>query len=138
MPDVSLSPLQFKEMMETMLRTIVSEIRKPPVDPVKEAQKKREQEQKEQNNATRWANLLARLRRCSHSRQDGTCVIAWATQSDGKERGFCPNCSDLSAGLCIGPELAQMFPDHADEMTKLYQEQRRRPRGLMESVRYVA
>jgi hypothetical protein len=128
-----LNPSQFKEMMETMLRTIVSEIRKPPVDPVKEAQKKREQETKELANKTMWSTMLAKLQRCAHSRQDGTCVIGWATQSDGKERGYCPNCNNL-----IAPELAQMFPDRAEEMTKLYNEQRRRPRGLMESVRYIA
>ena len=135
---MEMSPTHFKDMMETMLRTIVSEIRKPPLDPVKEAQKKREVEQRDKNNKGRWDNALARLLRCNHARQDGTCVIAWATQSDGKERGFCPNCTDLSATLAIGPELAQMFPDRADEMKKFYDEQRRRPRGLMESVRYVA
>lgn len=135
---MEMSPAQFKDMMETMLRTIVSEIRKPPVDPVKVAQREREVATKATSNATMWSNRLARLRRCSHSRQDGTCVIAWATQSDGKERGFCPNCCDLSCGIMIGPELAQLYPEHAEEMNKIYSEQRRRPRGLMESVRYVA
>jgi hypothetical protein len=130
---ISLTPAQFKDMMETMLRTIVSEIRKPPADPVKEAQKKREQETKAKANTEMWERKLTKLRRCAHSRQDGTCVIGWATQSDGKERGYCPNCDNL-----IGPELAQLYPELAEEMNKIYAEARRRPRGLMESVRYVA
>lgn len=132
---ISMSPAQFKDMMENMLRTIVSEIRKPPIDPVKEAQKKREKETKDQANKELWEKRIAKLRRCSHSRQDGTCVIAWAVQSDGKERGYCPNCD---AGVMIGPELAELFPEQAEELMKLYADQRRRPRGLMESVRYVA
>lgn len=132
---MELSQTQFKDMMETMLRTIVSEIRKPPIDPIREVQKKREQGTKTAANKSMWDGRLSKLRRCSHSRQDGTCVIGWATQSDGKERGYCPNCD---AQIMISPELALMFPEHAEEMTKLYTDQRRRPRGLMESVRYVA
>jgi hypothetical protein len=136
--DVSMADVLtlFQTMMEEqskqqkeMLQTVVSEIRKPPVDPVKVAQKKREQETKEKANREYWERKLSKLKRCSHSRQDGTCVIGWAVQSDGKERGYCPNCDNL-----IGPELAEFGPEYLD----IYAQSRKRPRGLMESVRYVA
>jgi hypothetical protein len=136
-PQEHASGLLSASQFEEFVRTLVSEIRKPPVDPIKEIQRKRERETKDAANRTMWETRLARLRRCAHSRQDGTCIIGWARQSDGVERGFCPNCSDLSAGLIIGPELAQLFPEHAEEMKELYRKQRERPRGLMENVRYV-
>jgi hypothetical protein len=131
--NISMSPTQFKEMMQSMLQTIVSEIRKPPYDPVKEVQKAREKETKEKANKEMWEKRYWKLTHCAHSRQDGTCVIGWAKQSDDIERGYCPNCDNL-----IGPELAIAFPEKAAEMKELYQALRRRPRGLMEAVRYIA
>jgi hypothetical protein len=115
--------------LENILRTLVAEIRKPPVDPIKEAQKAREKETKEKSQKEYWAKKLSKLMRCSHSRQDGTCCIAWAVQSDNTERGYCPNCENL-----ISPELAQFGPEYLE----IYTRERRRPRGLMESVRYVS
>jgi len=130
----------FEKMMEKnavqtkeMIQTIVSEIRKPPVDPVREVTKKREKESKEKNEKEYWEKNLWKLLNCKHEREDGTCVVGWATQSDGKERGYCPNCNNG-----IGPELAMTYPERAEEMTALYQEMRRRPRGRKENVRYVA
>jgi hypothetical protein len=130
--ETTFSQAQVMEMMEAMLRTVVAEIRKPSVDPIKEIQKAREKKTKDEANASMWSSRLSKLLRCAHSRQDGTCIIGWAKQSDGIERGYCPNCDNL-----IGPELVQAFPERADEMRKLYEDQRRRPRGLMENVRYV-
>ena len=127
--NLSLSATQ----LESILRTLVAEIRKPPVDPIKEAQKTRQEKMKNEGNKERWARMLDKLTRCLHSREDGTCVIAWAVQSDGVERGYCPHCD-----CAIVPELAQLFPERKEEMTKLYQEQRKRPRGRKENIRYVA
>ena len=121
----SITPSQ----LENILRTLVAEMRKPPVDPIKEIQKKREQATKEKANVEYWAKKKDKLMRCAHSRQDGTCVIGWARQSDNIERGYCPNCDNL-----IGPELADFGPEYLD----IYHKQRVRPRGLMENVRYVA
>lgn len=116
--NVSISAAQ----LEQILRTLVSEIRKPPVDPIKEIQKKREQETKIAALAQYWERKKQKKANCSHSRQDGTCVIAWATQSDGQTRGYCPNCDST----------------FAPEDGEIYKEQMRRPKGLMESVRYVS
>ncbi len=119
----------FQKMMEEsakqnqeMMRAIVSEIRKPPLDPIKEIQKAREKETKEKSLADYWERKANKKRNCAHSRQDGTCVVAWAVQSDGILRGYCPNCDST------------ITPEDGD----LYQQQRLRPRGLMESVRVVA
>lgn len=133
---LTITTSQFSEMM----RTIVSEIRKPPVDPIKEVQKAREQAQKIAGLKEYWEKKLWKLVRCAHSRQDGSCIIGWARQSDGIERGYCPNCDNT-----FGPELKALEAMMSDDMKKicpsldeLFQQQRRRPRGLMEAVRVVA
>ncbi len=122
------------------IKTIVAEMRKPPVDPIKEAQKAREKAQKEAGLKEYWSKKLWKLVRCGHSRQDGTCIIGWATQSDGKMRGYCPNCDNT-----LGPELKELESLMTPEMKaicpsldELYKKQMQRPRGLMENVRYVS
>lgn len=107
---------------EQSIKTIVAEIRKPPYDPIKEAQKVREHATKVKALEEYWAKRAAKKKNCAHSRQDGTCVIAWATQSDGVQRGYCPNCDST-----FSPEDGE-----------LYHQQRVRPRGLMENVRVVS
>jgi len=105
------------------LATVVSEIRKPPLDPVKEAQKVREKATKEAAEKDYWAKKTARKKNCTHLRQGGgSCAIGWATQSDGVERGHCPHCDQ----------------DFGPEDGELYQQLRRMPRGMLESVRYVS
>lgn len=113
---------QVTQMFQEMMQTLVSEIRKPPYDPIKEAQKKREHATKVKALEEFWAKKAAKKRNCAHSRQDGTCVIAWATQSDNVMRGYCPNCDST----------------FAPEDGEIYLQQRVRPRGLMENVRVVA
>lgn len=107
--------------LEQILRVLVAEIRKPPVDPVKEIQKAREQRTKKESLAAMWANKFRKRDNCRHEREDGTCVIAWATQSDNVERGYCPNCD------------WNFTPDDGE----LYTEVRRKPRGRKDNVRYV-
>src|SRR5271157_452947 len=76
------------------LKTVVSEIRKPPYDPVKEAQKVREKATKEKAETEFWEKKRRLKFACTHLRQGGgTCAIGWAVQSDGKERGVCPHCA---------------------------------------------
>lgn len=111
------------------IKTIVIEIRKPPVDPVKEAQKAREKITKEVNLKAMWENKLRKLKGCAHSRQDGTCAVGWARQSDGKERGYCPYCDQV-----LAPELIEF----GEEYLAIYLTQRARPRGMQEAVRYVS
>lgn len=118
----TLTLAQVTTMFQEMMQTLVSEIRKPPFDPIKEAQKKREQATKIKALEEYWAKKAAKKKNCAHSRQDGTCVIAWATQSDNVTRGYCPNCDST-----FGPEDGE-----------IYLQQRVRPRGLMENVRVVA
>jgi|SRR5208282_4143442 len=107
---------------EKMLRVIVAEIRKPPHDPIKEIQKEREQKTKVQALADMWANKFRKRDNCRHEREDATCVIAWATQSDNIERGYCPICD-----WTFKPEDGE-----------LYEKVRAKPRGRRDNVRYVS
>jgi hypothetical protein len=110
------------DQLENILRVLVAEIRKPAADPIKEIQKAREKATKDAGHAAMWAEIDRRKKSCTHMRQGGgSCAVAWATQSDGVERGVCPHCSSL------------FTPDDGE----LYNEMRRRPRGMLESVRYV-
>ena len=113
----SITPKQ----LEDILRVLVAEIRKPPVDPIKEIQKAREQKTKVESLASMWANKFRKRDGCRHEREDGTCVVAWATQSDGVERGFCPNCQW----------------NFTPEDGELYNTVRRMNRGRKDNVRYV-
>ena len=72
--------------------------------------------------AAYWKNKADKKLRCSHLREDGTCLIAWATQSDNVERGYCPNCDST------------FFPEDGE----IYQKVRLLPRGRKENIRYVA
>ena len=116
-PEMAALLMAFQEA----LRTIVSEIRKPPIDPVKEAQKKREHETKIKGEKEYWEKVAAAKKNCSHTRQNGTSNIAWARQSDDVERGVCPYCKST------------FTPDDGE----LYMKLRAIPRGMMETVRYV-
>lgn len=119
-PNVSMTLSQFQEMM----RTIVAEIRKPPVDPIKEAQKVREKEMKEQGLREMWARKERKKKVCLHSRPDGSCVIAWSKASDEKWYGYCPHCDSTFS----------QEQDGKEEFAKLFN----RPRGMMENVRVIA
>jgi hypothetical protein len=110
------------EQLESILRVLVAEIRKPPVDPIKEIQKAREAKTKTEALASYWSNKFRKRDSCKHEREDGTCLIAWATQSDGVERGPCPICDWV------------FTPDDGE----LYNEVRRKNRGRKENIRYVA
>lgn len=110
------------DQLEQILRVLVAEIRKPPVDPIKEIQKEREKKTKEASLASMWANKFRKRDHCKHEREDGTCVVAWATQSDGTERGYCPNCD-------------WVFTPADGE---LYAKVRSMTRGRKDNVRYVS
>jgi hypothetical protein len=122
MAEQNLTLQQVTTMFQEMMQTLVTEMRKPPHDPIKEAQKKREQDTKVKALKEYWEKKAAKKRNCAHSRQDGTCVIAWATQSDNVTRGYCPNCDST-----FTPEDGE-----------IYRDQLRRPKGIQEHVRVVA
>jgi len=109
---------------EAMMLRLAQELRKPPVDPIKEVQKAREKKQKDEGNAAMWARKAERKKICLHSRPDGSCVIAWAKQSDELWRGYCPHCDSTFS----------VAEDGIDEFKKQFT----RPRGQQENVRVIA
>lgn len=114
------------------LRTVVAEIRKPPeLTPVQKAAQERIAKQKAVNEKGYWDKITFRKGRmvngrfqgpCSHLRENGSCCICWAVQSDGIERGHCPHCDS--------------FFEPSDG--ELYEYLRRLFRGQIENVRYVS
>ena len=117
---ISMSTAQFEQMMVRL----AAELRKPPVDPIKEKQAARQKEMRDQGNKEMWERKATKKKICLHSRPDGSCVIAWAKQSDENWRGYCPHCDSTFS----------VAEDGVEEFRRLFN----RPRGMMESVRVVA
>lgn len=144
---ISMSQSQF----EAMMVRLATELRKPPVDPIKEAQAVRQRKLRDEGNAERWKREHEKHIRCQHSRPDGSCVIAWARQSDDQWRGYCPHC-DTSTSMddelrfaLYGFVAANNRQPDEKEMQDVKKQAREnyvklfnRPRGMMESVRVVA
>jgi hypothetical protein len=118
--NISMTTQQFEQMMIRL----ATELRKPPVDPIKEKQAQRQKEMRDSGNAEMWKRKAEKKKICQHSRPDGSCVIAWATQSDNNIRGYCPHCDSVFS----------IAEDGKEEFLKQYN----RPKGMMESVRVVA
>jgi hypothetical protein len=120
-PSVSLEqtttvPLNFfVELLATFqasMKGIIEEIRKPPHDPIKEAQMKRAKDTKEQAEKFFWESLSNRAKNCTHGREDMTSAIAWAQQSDGKIRGACQHCQTLFSPVreeCVSQEVFDRY-----------------------------
>jgi hypothetical protein len=72
---------QAKALMDGM-REIADNLRRPPIDPVKEAQHARAQKAKENAEASYWKQAVGRSENCTHLREDMSSAIAWAEQSD--------------------------------------------------------
>ena len=64
------------------LAQVVDNIRKPVIDPVKEAQHERARRTKEQSEKSFWEQARNRAQNCTHLREDMSSAIAWAEQSD--------------------------------------------------------
>lgn len=106
-----------KNQFETFIKTMATELRKPPHDEIKAQQQKR---MKEHNRAMQKDNremLLNRFRSCNHmqlpgSIMTGCAAIAWATQSDGKVRGTCQHCGTFFSPVkeeCLHEEIWEAY-----------------------------
>lgn len=118
-PNVVMTAEQFKQL----LGSLIIEARKPAIDPIKELQANRQKELRDSGNAEMWKRRAEKKIRCQHSRPDGTCVIAWSKASDEQLYGYCPHCESKFS----------IAEDGREDFLKQYN----RPKGLMESVRYV-
>jgi membrane protease subunit (stomatin/prohibitin family) len=117
-------------MTMEQFQALIDAIRKPPIDPIKELQRKREQATKQEANDSMWRMKLERKKNCTHMRPPTpggapSCAISWAVQSDGKERGHCPHCNSV------------FRPEDTGEELEIYHKVRALPRGMLESVRYL-
>lgn len=78
--------------LSDLLRTVITETRKPIVDEAAVAAKERHRQRLRDQQAENDAKQAAKERACSHLREDGTCRIAWHKNSDGVWRGVCQLC----------------------------------------------
>lgn len=134
----------FTQLVATLqqgFKQIAEDIRKPPIDPVKEAQAKRAKETKEFSEKQTWELLRSRALTCNHVRSDMTSAVAWAEQSDTYGnypdlceqlgitnspammnhivRGACQHCQTL-----FSPRREECV---SEEVFKMYREMRRIP-----------
>jgi len=121
----------FNKMHEDSLKAILAEMRKPVVDPIKEAQQQRAAQSKQQAEDAYWSGMIFKAENCpsSHLREDGSSAIAWATQSDGKIRGVCQHCNTL-----FSPTRKECV---SEAVWKAYGELRRIPSSRGNSVMYI-
>ena len=105
---------QLIQTLSTSMKQIVEEIRKPPHDPIREAQMERARKTKEQAEKFYWEAMCSRAENCTHQREDMTSAVAWAQQSDGKIRGTCQHCQTLFSPVreeCVSQKVFEMYPD---------------------------
>jgi hypothetical protein len=107
----------FSQLIQTLsssMKQLVEEIRKPPHDPIKEAQMERARKTKEQAEKFYWEALSERAMNCTHGREDMTSAIAWAQQSDGKIRGTCQHCQTVFSPVreeCCSQEVFDRYKE---------------------------
>lgn len=78
-----------------LARAIVTGLREGNRDPVKEERMAKMRERGQKMARETLKEKIAREKRCSHMRSfpyQGLSKIAWAVQSDGVKRGYCPDC----------------------------------------------
>lgn len=110
---VSLTAAQFQQIMEA----VVKEARKPVVDDITLARRKRTREQNQLLALDQREVLINRFRSCNHMQMPGSVMtgcscIAWATQSDGKKRGTCQHCGTIFSPVreeCLSDEIWQSY-----------------------------
>lgn len=110
---VTMTAAQFREIMET----VVKEARKPVVDEMVVARRKRTREHNQQLAKDQRTMLIQRFRNCNHMHMPGSVMtgcaaIAWATQSDGKRRGTCQHCGTIFSPVkeeCLADEIWQSY-----------------------------
>ena len=111
--NVNMTTEQFQNLMEAM----ITASRKPLHDPIKEKQVKRMKEHNAQGIADQRQMKIAKFQNCSHMQRPGSILtgcsaVAWATQSDGKVRGFCQHCGTMFSPVkeeCLSPEIHEAY-----------------------------
>lgn len=107
---LSLSTAQFQFLCDML--------RRPMVDPKKEAQIKRMREHNRRLRQDTLAMIIARFHSCNHMQMPGSvlsgcAVIAWATQTDGIKRGTCQHCGTIFSpkrSECASKEIWEAYP----------------------------
>jgi hypothetical protein len=105
---------QLAKMHAQMLKTVVEEIRRGPIDPIKEKQKERAHAEKNRAETAFWEQVKNREANCSHAREDLTSCIAWMPNSDGHIRGTCQHCFTVFSPIreeCISEEVWKKYKD---------------------------
>lgn len=110
---VSMTAVQFQQIMQA----VVAEARKPVVDEITLARRKRTREHNQLLALDQRENLINRFRNCNHMQMPGSVMtgcscIAWATQSDGRKRGTCQHCGTIFSPLreeCLADEIWQAY-----------------------------
>lgn len=97
------------ELSRDQLLELLTEIKKPYVDPKAEAEKEKDRAQMRAQIAENEALREAREANCTHMREDNTSAVAWMQHSDGIWRGVCQRCN------------GRLYPGHARyaEMIKI-------------------
>lgn len=105
-------------MTERQFAMLVTELRKPQINPQLELRKKRTQEHNRALMRDQHKLMNARFLGCNHMQHPGSVltgcsVIAWATQSDGRKRGICMHCSTIFSSVrseCASQEIFEAYP----------------------------
>src|SRR5260221_819899 len=105
------------DQFQMMMQMIVAESRKPVRDEMKESQKKRMQDSNRNSIRDKNAFLLDKFLSCSHMQRPGSILtdcsaVAWATQSDAKDRGTCQHCGTLFSPVreeCLHQEIWEAY-----------------------------
>lgn len=100
-------------MTMSQFEHFVKEMRKPVVDEITLARRKRTREHNQLLERDQRENLINRFRSCNHMQMPGSVMtgcscIAWATQSDGRKRGTCQHCGTIFSPLreeCLSDEI---------------------------------
>lgn len=110
---VSLTAAQFQQIMQA----VVKEARKPVVDDITLARRKRTREQNQLLAVDQREMLINRFHNCNHMQMPGSVMtgcscIAWATQSDGRKRGTCQHCGTIFSPIreeCLSEEIWRAY-----------------------------
>lgn len=105
-------------MTESQFFQLVTELRKPVINPQLESRRKRTREHNRALMRDQVKMVRNRFLGCNHmqlpgSVMTGCSVIAWATQSDGRKRGICQHCGTIFSSVrseCASQEIFDAYP----------------------------
>jgi hypothetical protein len=101
---------------QALAAALATAIREGSKDPIKEAQRRRAKVRGEAEAKMREATNANRVKNCTHMYPFpyvGITRIAFAMQSDGKERGYCPHCG----GLFVPEQEVTQLDDAGNRVT---------------------